>query len=107
MVHSAPAHGHEDYDAFQSKGMLSAELRCPVDDDGCFTSELVGWSGNEGTEALVGKAVLKEGSIEMIKLLQADGALLAKQVISHRYPCDWRTKEPIIIRFAARGTSGR
>jgi len=34
----------------------------------------------------------------MIDLLHEDGSLLAEQPVEHRYPCDWKTKEPIIVR---------
>lgn len=97
LVHSAPAHGHDDYDAFQAAGLSLAELRCPIDDDGKFTPELVGWAGADA-EGLVGQAALGEGSRAMIDFIREQGALLATDRISHRYPCDWRTKQPIMVR---------
>ena len=98
LVHSAPAHGHDDYDAFKAAGVSLADMRCPVDDDGCFTEEVLAWSGKQGASELVGKPVLGPGSKAMVKLLQDEGLLLATELIEHRYPCDWRTKKPIIIR---------
>lgn len=90
LVHSAPAHGHEDYEAYMAHGDKT-ELRCPVDDAGCFTEDV-------GAPSLVGKSVLGDGVGEMISLLQQDNTLLAEEVIEHRYPHDWKTKEPIIVR---------
>jgi len=97
-VHSAPAHGYEDYQAFVEAGLLPEQLRCPIDDTGSFTSSLVDWAGTEITRQLVGKSVLGDGIDIMIGILREEGSLLAKQVIEHRYPCDWKTKEPIIVR---------
>lgn len=97
LVHSAPAHGHEDYDAFISHGILPDQLRCPVDDAGLFTADVQEWSDRESA-SLVGKSVLGDGVEEMIRLLKADDTLLAEQVIRHRYPTDWKTKEPVIVR---------
>ncbi|WOO76802.1 Isoleucine--tRNA ligase [Vanrija pseudolonga] len=98
LVHSAPAHGHEDYESFQALGLLKDELRCPIDDDGKFTSEVQAWSGHEDSATLVGLPVQKAGSKAMIELLKSHNLLFAKESIRHRYPVDWRTKEPIIIR---------
>jgi isoleucyl-tRNA synthetase len=96
LVHSAPAHGHDDYDAFKAAGISLDEMRCPVDDDGCFTLELL--DGGRDAGALVGLPVLGAGSKAMVKFLADEGVLLAAERIEHRYPCDWRTKQPIIIR---------
>ena len=98
LVHSAPAHGYEDYQAFGQAGILPAYMRCPIDDSGCFTAELLKWTGDERSKTLVGKSVLGDGIGEMIDLLREDGSLLAEQTIEHRYPCDWKTKEPVIVR---------
>jgi isoleucyl-tRNA synthetase len=98
LVHSAPAHGHEDYIAFSKAGLLPKELRCPVDDDGCFTAEVVDWAGSEDARALVSKSVLGDGVGAMVDLLRRQSALLAEETIEHRYPHDWKTKEPIIVR---------
>ncbi|KAK4689695.1 isoleucyl-tRNA synthetase, partial [Tremellales sp. Uapishka_1] len=98
LVHSAPAHGYEDYQSFADAGILPADLRCPIDDDGKFTSALVGWSCDKSTETLVGKEVLGDGIQAMINLLKEEGSLLAEEEIEHRYPCDWKTKERIIVR---------
>lgn len=98
LVHSAPAHGHEDYLAFYEAGIMPAELRCPIDDDGRFTSVVSEWAGEVDCNALVGKEVLEQGTDEMIKLLDRHGYLLAEEAIEHRYPYDWKSKSPIIVR---------
>lgn len=97
LVHSAPAHGHDDYDAFQAAGMSLADLRCPIDDDGKFTSELLSWAGPDA-KGLIGQEVLGKGTRSMVDFISGRGALLATERITHRYPCDWRTKQPIMVR---------
>lgn len=96
LVHSAPAHGYDDYVAFRKAGLLPKDIRCPVDDEGKFTNEVTEWA--IGVDELVGQDVLKGGTDVMIKLLKGHGSLLAEQTIEHRYPCDWKTKEPILVR---------
>ncbi|WVQ65548.1 uncharacterized protein L199_003725 [Kwoniella botswanensis] len=98
LVHSAPAHGHEDYEAFIAVGMLPEELRCPVDDDGRFTSDLESWVEGDIAYSLVGKEVLGKGTDAMVDLLSRSDVLLAEQKIEHRYPYDWKSKKPIIVR---------
>lgn len=78
--------------------MLPDELRCPVDDAGCFTEEVVDWAGDDQALALVGKSVLGDGVDVMVDLLRRQNALLGEETIEHRYPLDWKTKEPIIVR---------
>lgn len=102
LVHTAPGHGQEDYDAFrQSLGSDAdtAEMRCPVDDLGNLTEEIASWTkGGDVASRLVGKSVLGDAVPAMVEILKENGILLKQDVIHHRYPCDWKTKEPIIIR---------
>ncbi|WVO24937.1 isoleucine-tRNA ligase [Cryptococcus decagattii] len=100
LVHSAPAHGYEDYVAFAEAGIMPEKLRCPIDDDGKFTDELVSWAGagDASVSSLVGKEVLGKGTDAMVDLLRERGILLADETIEHRYPYDWKSKKPIIIR---------
>ena len=98
LVHSAPAHGYEDYQALEESGLLPPALRSPIDDAGCFTSNVTEWSHIDMTSQLVGREALGEGVDIMIKILRAERSLLAEQSIEHRYPCDWKTNQPIIVR---------
>ena len=90
LVHMAPVHGHEDFEAFSTARKLPEDLHCPVDDSGRFDSTM--------PARLVGKEVLTEGSNEVVHVLHELGMLLAEQRIKHRYPYDWKTKSPVIIR---------
>lgn len=107
LVHTAPAHGQEDYEAYREAFAGSAqaqapEMRCPVDDEGKFTNELADWTDDKSLpERLVGKSVLGEAVPEMISILKEKGILLHTNMLSHRYPCDWKTKEPVILRYVS------
>jgi isoleucyl-tRNA synthetase len=87
LVHTAPGHGQDDYLTGLKYGL---ELLSPVDDAGCFTSE--------AGEDLKGMPVLAEGNTAVIAKLKAVGALLKEEAYVHKYPYDWRTKQPTIFR---------
>ncbi|KAG8732720.1 isoleucine-tRNA ligase [Ceratobasidium sp. 423] len=92
LVHTAPAHGPEDYAAWKAT-RHQGDILCPVDREGKFTGAV----GNEWAR-LVGKEVLGDGNIEVIRILREQGLLVKKETIRHRYPYDWKTKKPVIFR---------
>jgi isoleucyl-tRNA synthetase len=95
LVHSAPAHGAEDYAAYRSYSASAArDLLCPVDEDGKFTEALPTFR-----ERLSGLPVLDQGTNEVITILEECDALVKEVKIRHSYPHDWRTKKPIIVRY--------
>lgn len=87
LVHTAPAHGMDDY-SVASQFKLSVE--CLVDEDGNFT-ELAG-------PELQSLSVMSEGTDKVISMLKECGALLKEEQCVHSYPYDWRTKQPVVIR---------
>uniref|UniRef100_A0A3P9HSI0 Isoleucine--tRNA ligase, mitochondrial n=1 Tax=Oryzias latipes TaxID=8090 RepID=A0A3P9HSI0_ORYLA len=87
LVHTAPAHGMEDYSV---ASQFELPVDCMVDDDGRFT-ELAG-------PQLQGLSVLTEGTEKVISMLRESGALVLEQQCVHSYPYDWRTKQPVLIR---------
>ncbi|CEG40940.1 isoleucine-trna ligase [Plasmopara halstedii] len=96
IVHTAPGHGQDDYRvwmAHHSKDGEHPNILCPVDAAGCFTAE----AGQD----LEGLCVLDEGNNAVIELLKKTGNLLAINNHHHRYPYDWRTKKPVILRATA------
>jgi isoleucyl-tRNA synthetase len=102
LVHLAPAHGGEDYATFRSLNLPAGKktMLCHVDDKGRFTTGVHDVLGEKG-EHLVGQDVLDNGSKTVVALLKEAGALLKIKRIKHKYPYDWKTKEPIIMRCAA------
>ncbi|XP_077395800.1 isoleucine--tRNA ligase, mitochondrial isoform X2 [Festucalex cinctus] len=87
LVHTAPAHGMDDY-SVASQFQLPVE--CLVDEDGKFT-ELAG-------PELQHLSVFQEGNEKVICMLKECGALLKEEDCVHSYPYDWRTKQPVVIR---------
>ncbi|XP_055000287.1 isoleucine--tRNA ligase, mitochondrial [Sorex araneus] len=87
LVHTAPAHGMDDYSVAAQHDL---PLDCLVNEDGVFMDT----AGSE----LRNKGVLTEGTDVVIKMLQAAKNLLKEEKLVHSYPYDWRTKKPVIIR---------
>lgn len=98
-MHSAPAHGAEDYNAFRELGLLDKkeEILCHVGGAGEFTTQVAEIVGDDGARGLIGESVLDGGSRKVVQLLKDIGALVKIQRIKHRYPYDWRTDKPIIM----------
>ena len=85
LVHTAPGHGDDDYLLGVKYGL---EILAPIDGTGHFTEEAPGFEG-----------VFYDDANRMVtdKLKEKD-QLLHMEFISHSYPHDWRTKQPIIFR---------
>lgn len=84
-VHTAPAHGQEDY-AIAKEYHLPIEN--PVGDDGCYIV---------GTPIFAGMFVNKVDE-KILEVLRAEGALIYQETIRHSYPHCWRHKTPLIFR---------
>lgn len=86
LVHTAPGHGQEDYIIGQNYGLA---ILSPVDGNGRFTEE---------AGEFAGLRVLDEGNEAVIRALEQAGVLLKEEAYAHKYPYDWRTKKPVILR---------
>ncbi|MEO5345252.1 MAG: isoleucine--tRNA ligase [Magnetococcus sp. YQC-9] len=84
-VHTAPGHGHEDYDVGRRHGL---PVYNPVDDRGHFEPD---------TPHFAGQQIFKANEA-VVALLHEQGRLLAQGKISHSYPHCWRCHKPVIIR---------
>jgi isoleucyl-tRNA synthetase len=90
LVHIAPGHGFEDYQLCKSNNIH--DLDCPVDGEGRYiTGSFTGKA-----EKLHGIQVQKEGTEAVLDLLGP--AVLKVHEYRHKYPYDWRTKKPVIVR---------
>lgn len=89
LVHCAPGHGMEDYELCTKVGIPAF---APVDDAGCFTDAAY----PEAPAALAGQSVLEDGNAKVIELL--GDQVLSVHKYKHKYPYDWRTKIPVIVR---------
>jgi len=84
-VHTAPGHGADDYESGIRYGL---DIYSPVDDHGCFTSDV---------EEFAGERVF-DSNDRIIELLRDRGVLVASETIEHSYPHCWRCKRPVIFR---------
>ena len=84
-VHTAPAHGQEDYLVAQRYGLPVIN---PVGPDGRFAA---------GT-ALVAGLRVDEANAVIVRELESNGALLRQAPLRHSYPHCWRHKTPLIFR---------
>ena len=90
LVHTAPAHGLDDYFIGQKYGLPNDN---PVGDDGKFISS----TPPAGDTPLTGVFVWKANDI-VLNTLQTSGHLLHMEKVQHSYPHCWRHKTPIIFR---------
>jgi isoleucyl-tRNA synthetase len=100
FVHTAPAHGEDDFDVWVATGHTTQEIRQIVDADGRYTDDvpeplkgldIIVTSGKKRGEA--GKA-----NNEVIRLLAESGNLLARGITTIRDAHSWRSKAPVIRR---------
>lgn len=84
-VHTAPAHGQEDYIAASHYHL---PMHNPVDNRGCF---------HDNVPHFAGMHVFKANE-HVIELLRTKGMLFHEESISHSYPHCWRHKTPLIYR---------
>ena len=85
LVHTAPAHGLDDYFIGQQYGLPSDS---PVKGDGKFSEQT----------PLVGGMFVWNANNAVIDILRNSGHLLNAEEIEHSYPHCWRHKTPIIFR---------
>ncbi|GHT09467.1 isoleucine--tRNA ligase [Endomicrobiia bacterium] len=85
IVHIAPGHGQEDYQAGLEYGL---EIISPVNDKGLYTKEVPEFENihiYKANPLIIGK-------------LDREGKILAKLRLTHSYPHCWRCGNPIIFR---------
>jgi isoleucyl-tRNA synthetase len=89
LVHTAPGHGEEDFDAARRYHKLDWVV-APVDVAGRFTANAGDFAGKQVFEA----------NPAIIDRLAADGKLLSDKrlTITHSYPHCWRCHNPVIFR---------
>lgn len=98
LVHCAPGHGQEDFEALQDHIRTGRVLvRAPVNDKGEYTDAAC----PAEPSLLSGQYVFKEGNKTVLNMLRSADALIANYDFKHKYPIDWRTKQPIMIRATA------
>lgn len=97
LVHMAPAFGEDDMNACHDAGI---EAVVPVDNGGCFTSQVPDYEGTQVFEA--NRQIirdLRDGSGPMARRPEAERAKLVRQAsYVHSYPHCWRCRQPLIYK---------
>ncbi|TGJ82426.1 hypothetical protein E0Z10_g6342 [Xylaria hypoxylon] len=92
LVHMAPGHGFDDYQVCNSHGI---PVTAPIDEKGNFTKDAF----PDAPEVLQrAPSVIEGGGRNVLDLLKPHGDVLLVEKHQHKYPYDWRTKKPVVIR---------
>ena len=91
VVHSAPAHGVDDFNTWLAYGRESDEVLAIVQGNGLYTADLPFFGGLNVWKA----------NTAVIDKLAETGMLLAHGKITHSYMHCWRHKTPLIYRATA------
>lgn len=99
FVHTAPAHGEDDYFVCLNNGFAPSDIRDIVDEDGCYRPEVPRFAGLDIVRTS-GKKRGQDGkaNAEVIKALVEANALLARGFTTLRDAHSWRSKAPVIRR---------
>lgn len=84
LVHTAPGHGKEDYDAGTKAGL---PVVSPVNIDGTFAPEVEKYVGMQARDA----------NPLIVSELEEKGLVLYKHSYSHDYPLCWRCDSPLLM----------
>ena len=93
LVHMAPGHGQEDYEACGEAGI---DAFAPITDEGFFTKEAF---PEDPERLMAAPSILDGGSNAVLDILTDD--VLHTHTLIHKYPYDWRTKKPVVTRATA------
>ena len=101
FVHTAPAHGEDDFNVWVASGRKASDIRDIVNPDGAYQHP-------ELPEALQGLDIIRtsgkkrgepgKANPEVIKALAESGNLLARGMTTIRDAHSWRSKAPVIRR---------
>ena len=86
LVHCAPGHGKEDFDA-GSRATPPLPVLCPVGMNGLFTQEGGKYAGKRARVV----------DSEIVEDLKEQNALVYSHAYSHDYPLCWRCKTPLLM----------
>ncbi|HUH86849.1 MAG TPA: isoleucine--tRNA ligase [Pusillimonas sp.] len=96
IVHSSPAYGVDDFISCKAHGLRDEDIINPVMGDGVYASTL----------PLFGGQHIWKANPEIVKALDAAGALLRVDTLAHSYMHCWRHKTPIIYRATSQWFAG-
>ena len=88
IVHSSPAYGVDDFNSCKRYGMTNDEILNPVLANGQYAASL----------PLFGGINIWKAQPEIVKAIEAAGALFQSSAFKHSYPHCWRHKSPTVFR---------
>ncbi len=88
IVHSSPAYGVDDFSTCKKYGMKNEDILTPVLGNGRYADTL----------PLFGGLNIWKAQPEIVKTLEAHGALFKAANFDHSYPHCWRHKTPTVFR---------
>jgi len=91
IVHSSPAYGVDDFNSCKHYGMTNDEILNPVMGNGQYAPSL----------PLFGGLNIWKAQPEIVKTIEAAGALFQTSNFKHSYPHCWRHKTPTVFRATA------
>ncbi len=91
IVHSSPAYGVDDFNSCKRYGMTNEDILNPVMGNGQYVSTL----------PLFGGMNIWKAQPEIVKTIEAAGALFHTENFKHSYPHCWRHKTPTVFRATA------
>jgi len=92
LVHLAPGHGMDDYSVCNAHGIT---VTAPIDQNGNFTAEAY---PDDPDVLCKAPSVIEGGGKKVLELLRMHNDVLSVKDYKHKYPYDWRTKKPVVIR---------
>jgi isoleucyl-tRNA synthetase len=101
FVHTAPGHGRDDFEIWMAKANeveargISSDIPFTVGDDGAFTEDAPGFTGER---VMDDKGKKGKANQVVITALIGENNLFARSRLKHDYPHSWRSKKPIIFR---------
>ncbi len=101
FVHTAPGHGRDDFEIWMAKANeieaqgISTDIPFTVGDDGAFTDDAPGFTGER---VMDDKGKKGKANQVVITALINENRLFARNRLKHDYPHSWRSKKPIIFR---------
>ncbi len=91
IVHSSPAYGVDDFNSCKRYGMTNDDILNPVMGNGQYVSTLPMFGGMN----------IWKAQPEIVKTIEAAGALFHTENFKHSYPHCWRHKTPTVFRATA------
>ncbi|MGL2348839.1 isoleucine--tRNA ligase [Helicobacter pylori] len=107
FVHTAPSHGREDFEIWNSyksaleQAGIDTAIPFPVDDTGFYTKDAPGFGPErkEGAARIIDdNGKMGNANKEVIDALIQVDRLFARGRLKHSYPHSWRSKKPVIFR---------